>query len=706
MQVKMVSIFAIFLLIGMVNAANWYQVNPRGMTAIQDVFMVDDSTVFIVGDGGVMKSVDGGYSWRSIDLNYEGIMWDIEFVNANLGFIAADNVVFRTRDGGQTWENVLTSDLYYTSVFFLDENHGWVTANQNQVLKTSDGGNTWTAVPVVYSIEIGLSDVFFISPDTGWVVGEEETIFKTTNGGQTWELLNQRNFAPQWNVVVFNTDSTGWVGGDLGTVLKSYYGDVWSATEALTDSALQYKMVQEIVFPTETTGFLIANNGVFAKTTDGGKSWNVSQIPGAENDFFYGMHFYDDQTGMIVGYGGVMYKTPDGGTTWQKLSTSFTTDDILDGAVGSTIALWMVTRTGKIYGTFDGGQSWNMLVDSPNNPPRAICYAGGSLYAVGANGLILFSGNSGISWITQNSGVSQNLNDVQFASITDGWAVGEDGVVLKTTDGGQTWSSMTLPITETPELFGVFAFSANRAVVAGQGVLYQTLDGGASWSGYSNSNLTFYAVTFTDSLHGWAAASDGKVYATTDGGANWVAQTTGTSNPLYHVEFWDFNLGWAVGANGTILQTVDGGAHWEADQSPTQLDLNYVAFPDTSNGWVLGNGGTVLNGNVGTIVGITHSPAPANIPASVRLLPNFPNPFNPSTTIGVQLNHRQRVRLDIFNLRGQKIRTLWVGELDAGTHSFVWDGRDDAGRQVSSGMYVYQLRTSRQSISRKMILIK
>ena len=708
MRQKLGTIGLILLLMGSVFAAKWKQVNPGGMTAIQDVFMVNDSLVFIVGDGGLMKSVDGGLSWVPIDLNYQGIIWDIEFVNDNLGFIAADNVVLRTRDGGKTWETVLTSGIYYQGVFFLNPNTGWVVGSQNQVLKTTDGGDTWTATPVVYSYDIYINDVYFLTPDTGLVVGDEETIFRTDNGGQYWELFNSRPFAPTWNFIVFNNDTSGWVGGDLGKVLHTPNGGYgWGTIPSLTDSALQYKMVQDMVFPNELTGYLIANNGVWAWTTNGGSTWQVSQIPGAENEFFYGMHFADVVTGMVVGYGGAIYKTTDGGMSWQKLSTSFTTEDILDGDFTATDMGWLVTATGKIYGTRNGGESWQKLLDEPNNPPRAICYAGGPLYAVGKNGLIMRSNNLGVSWTNQSSGVTDDLNDVDFANDSVGWAVGENGVVLKTTDAGTTWQSMNLPVAETPNLYGVYAFSANRAVVAGQGVLYQTLDGGANWSGYGNSNITFYSVTFVDSLKGWAAASDGNVYTTTDGGANWAAQNTGSNEPLHDVMFWDPMLGWAVGGNGTILQTVDGGQHWEADKSPSQMDLNYVTFVDTSDGgWVLGNGGTVLQGGVGTIVGIHTPDAPVTVPATVELLPNYPNPFNPSTTIQVRVLRRQPVRLEIFNLQGQKVRTLWIGELAAGTHRFVWNGRNDANQPVSSGVYLYRLTTDNQSLSRKTVLLK
>jgi len=95
------------------------------------------------------------------------------------------------------------------------------------------------------------------------------------------------------------------------------------------------------------------------------------------------------------------------------------------------------------------------------------------------------------------------------------------------------------------------------------------------------------------------------------------------------------------------------------------------------------------------------------IPAFVNALhANEPNPFNPSTTIRYSLAAPGRVDLRIHDLRGRVVRTLVAAERPAGGHMELWDGRDDAGRRVASGVYFYRIETGAFVQARKMLLLK
>ena len=94
------------------------------------------------------------------------------------------------------------------------------------------------------------------------------------------------------------------------------------------------------------------------------------------------------------------------------------------------------------------------------------------------------------------------------------------------------------------------------------------------------------------------------------------------------------------------------------------------------------------------------------IPIEYGLSQNFPNPFNPETTIQYQLAEVSTVELTIYNVRGQRIRTLRRGEQSTGVYSVLWDGRDDAGSTVASGMYIYRLKANEFVKTKKMILIR
>lgn len=97
---------------------------------------------------------------------------------------------------------------------------------------------------------------------------------------------------------------------------------------------------------------------------------------------------------------------------------------------------------------------------------------------------------------------------------------------------------------------------------------------------------------------------------------------------------------------------------------------------------------------------------PAVGPAMLRLSQNHPNPFNPSTTIRFELAQAGPVRLEVFNLAGQRVRTLHEGELSAGTHSLVFDARDGEGRELGSGLYFYRLSSGASCRTERMLLLR
>ncbi|MCB5234619.1 MAG: C25 family cysteine peptidase [Candidatus Cloacimonetes bacterium] len=95
-----------------------------------------------------------------------------------------------------------------------------------------------------------------------------------------------------------------------------------------------------------------------------------------------------------------------------------------------------------------------------------------------------------------------------------------------------------------------------------------------------------------------------------------------------------------------------------------------------------------------------------NAPQVNRLLGNYPNPFNPQTTLTYTMAKPGEVEIDVYNLKGQHVKKLVNRRVDAGTHSVVWDGRDNGGRSVSSGVYLYRMKTDKGNESKKMLLMK
>jgi len=94
------------------------------------------------------------------------------------------------------------------------------------------------------------------------------------------------------------------------------------------------------------------------------------------------------------------------------------------------------------------------------------------------------------------------------------------------------------------------------------------------------------------------------------------------------------------------------------------------------------------------------------VPAITTLENNYPNPFNPSTKIEFGLNAASHVLLEIYNIKGEKVKTLINEDMAASYHTAVWNGKDDGGKAVSSGVYFYKMRTDNYQATRKMVLMK
>jgi hypothetical protein len=106
---------------------------------------------------------------------------------------------------------------------------------------------------------------------------------------------------------------------------------------------------------------------------------------------------------------------------------------------------------------------------------------------------------------------------------------------------------------------------------------------------------------------------------------------------------------------------------------------------------------------VSDVSGIGDGPV---LPRTVMLDQNIPNPFNPQTKIVFALPKAGAVDLKVYDVRGALVTTLVSGQADAGTHTVIWQGRDDRGQQVPSGVYFYRLRTDGDVLTKRMTLLK
>lgn len=119
--------------------------------------------------------------------------------------------------------------------------------------------------------------------------------------------------------------------------------------------------------------------------------------------------------------------------------------------------------------------------------------------------------------------------------------------------------------------------------------------------------------------------------------------------------------------------------------------------PNPGNSSAVSNPGNPLSTGVEDV---------AEIPSSYRLLNNYPNPFNPSTVITFEIPQSENVSLKVFNINGQLIRTLTNENLTAGKYEKTWNGKNEIGNEVSSGIYIYRLTAGKFDRSARMVLMK
>lgn len=251
--------------------------------------------------------------------------------------------------------------------------------------------------------------------------------------------------------------------------------------------------------------------------------------------------------------------------------------------------------------------------------------------------------------------------------------------------------------------------------------LAKSTDYGSTWefyypdlSGDNACNSIAIAFHHPDTVY---AGMEGAVIKTTDGGQNWLI-TSLQNMPYYFYGIvanpLDANHVVAGGVSNTgqsaLYETFDGGASWEELQLPPA-----AAGVSGMVSHVIGNDFMVYIGTFGdgvyryvtSPVGTGHPPV-SQAEVNFILEQNYPNPFNSETTIAYQLSPAGagEVEVSIYNLRGQKVRTLARAPQPAGRYEVKWDGRDDAGQEAASGVYICRLRVSPFVQNRKMLLLR
>ena len=213
------------------------------------------------------------------------------------------------------------------------------------------------------------------------------------------------------------------------------------------------------------------------------------------------------------------------------------------------------------------------------------------LFAVFCLNLGLIGDVTGQSWSVVADYRPEVLRDVAFANASVGIAVGNQGLVFRTVNGGTSWSFHDLGTTEM--LRSAYFADANRGFILGSSI-YHTTNAGASWVKSAGPGEPMEGMYFVDNQRGTIVGANGSIYRTTNGGSDWTTQVSNVTNRLRSVWFTSEDNGIIVGEAGIILRTTNGGSSWTRHLSGTLQDLNSISFLNNTIGFISGGNGTIL----------------------------------------------------------------------------------------------------------------
>ncbi|HSW54090.1 MAG TPA: YCF48-related protein [Ignavibacteriaceae bacterium] len=224
-------------------------------------------------------------------------------------------------------------------------------------------------------------------------------------------------------------------------------------------------------------------------------------------------------------------------------------------------------------------------------------------WAVGEGGAIIKTTNSGGKWIWYESGVGNTLRTV--SAVNNGQrviAAGDGGIILISEDAGETWSQLSSPTTRNLWNMQMITEQIGRIVGEG-GASLKTVDGGYTWIQQSMPFPTapYWDLSFLDNEFGYICSSSGIVLKTTNGGGNWIIQQAGDTRSIYTIFTLDTLRASAGGFAGKVVYTSDGGNNWlyTGGGGISATEINKIKFINDTKGFLASSGGFYKSTNGG-----------------------------------------------------------------------------------------------------------
>jgi photosystem II stability/assembly factor-like uncharacterized protein len=289
---------------------------------------------------------------------------------------------------------------------------------------------------------------------------------------------------------------------------------------------------------------------------------------------------------------------------------------------------------------------------------------------------------------------------------------GTSARVIKTTDGGSSWTSTDLnPMAQS--LIDCFFFDEDRGFVVGavgtgdsrRAVILATTDGGATWTTRHTTDRLgewCWKISFPSPSVGYVSierfSGDTYFLKTTDGGETWQDLFFRNGYIVQGIGFATTARGWIGGPTGPTYESSDGGAIWQL--AGFGVHINRFRFLGQTLGYAVG--ATVYKYT--STIGVSDlAPEP---PAAVVIDQNHPNPFSGSTSITYTLADASDVKVTIVDVGGRRIRTFHEGRQERGRHRLSWNARDGSDNPVGAGTYWYRLEAGQGAAVRKLLVIR
>ena len=517
-------------------------------------------------------------------------------------------------------------------------------------------------------------------------------VYSLTTFGQ-WTAQTSGTTSRLYSIKAIN-QNVAWACGVGGTVLKTVNGGTTWVTKTAPSTLNNYG----IDAFDSTTAWVISCDGTkdlrIWKTTDGGTTW--SQKFASANIFSDGIKFFDATTGIAFGDPDAptaskweVYRTTDGGNTWANIDAkNLPKADSVNGEAGAATAM-------EVY----GNSAW------------FVGYSGGA----GTTESICRSTDKGLTWsaspVTMAGGKSTS-GYIAFSSATNGVFVAIDGTVAKTSDGGATWKASSVSgavfrgvssVPGVPDMYIAVGGSATP------GQSWITYDGGSTWNtvavtteylrsidvagataftgGNTGSILKWSGPSLPVELKAFSAIQNGKYVNLT-----WSTATE-TNNRGFEVERKIID---ANSNNSFVTVAFKNGAGTSSEARAYSFKDDISSLKDAAVAYRLKqvdfDGSFQYSKEV--VVNVV-------APVEYNLAQNFPNPFNPSTSIKFSVEKAGMVTLKVYNTVGQEVATLVNQAKEIGTYEVNFDAKN-----LSSGVYFYEITAGDFTSSKKMMLIK